>query len=396
MTWSLLPIWVIDLLGAVGMIVFSGLCLNLAQSMYRRDPEHPLANYLLWFSGALFAFSLSRSAGHIVRHILQFAGIGYWWQHLAPISGSINSITFVVIASVTLFFHRMQTIMNRMARDRRRIEKTSEELLRLNRDMEAIVSERTRSEMALRIAHEVRNPSIIISGLVQRIARNLGEGGAGQKYFKKVQEETRKLESLVEKFESVQPGRQLHFSPQELTGLVEDTLEIVQPEADDKGLTLLFDRAPAALVFQGNPHLVKMAILHVLRNAIEACSRGDTIQVTTALVPRGVTVMIKDDGPGIVQEVLEHVFEPFYSTKEGETGLGLAHVRQIIEEHLGTVEIDSREGKGTEVVITLPTHLGELDEQTGREQSTDPLTDRPHSEAGEMQARTEKKERTGR
>ncbi|MEJ2033153.1 MAG: HAMP domain-containing sensor histidine kinase [Deltaproteobacteria bacterium] len=366
-TWSVLPIWIVDLVGAVGMIVFSGLCLLLAEGIYRRDPEHPLANYLLWFSGAIFAFSLSRSIGHIVRHFLQLAGHGYQWQYLAPISGSINSITFVVIASVTLFFHRMQTIMNRMARDRQRIEKTSQELLRLNRDMEAIVSERTRSEMALRVAHGVRNPAIIISGLVKRIAKDLEECGAGQKYFKKVQEETKKLESLVEKLESVQPGHQLHFSPQELNGLVEETLEIVQPEADDKGVALLLDRASAALTFQGNPHLVKMAILHVLRNAIEACSHGDTIQVSTALVSRGVIVIIKDNGPGIPREVLEHVFEPFYSTKKGETGLGLAHVRQIIEEHLGSVEINSREGEGTEVVIILPTHLGELEEQTGHE-----------------------------
>jgi signal transduction histidine kinase len=233
--------------------------------------------------------------------------------------------------------------------------------------MEAIVAERTRSEMALRIAHEVRNPAIIIGGLVRRIAKHVEECGPGQEYYKTVQEETKKLEVLVEKFESVQPGRQVHFSPQELNMLVEDTLEIVQPEADDKGLILLLDRAPASLLFQGNPHLIKMAILHVLRNAIEAGRHGDTIQVTTGMVPRGVMVTIEDNGPGIPRELLEHVFEPFYSTQKGETGLGLAHVRQIIAEHLGHVEINSREGEGTEVIITLPTHLGELKEQADKE-----------------------------
>jgi signal transduction histidine kinase len=362
----------IDLLGAVGMIVFSGLCLHLARSIYRRDPEHPLANYLLWFSGAIFAFSLSRSLGHIIKHILDFAGVGFWWQRLEPISGSINSITFVIIASVTLFFHRMQTIMNRMTRDRHRIEKTSQELLQLNRDMEAIVSERTRSEMALRIAHEVRNPALIIGGLVRRITKNMEDCATSQEHFRKVQEEAIRLEALVEKFESIQPGRQLHFSPQELNGLIEDSLEIVQPEVDDRGLILLLDRAPASLIFQGNPHLVKMAILHVLRNAIEACRHGDTIQVTTGLAPGGVTVAIRDNGPGISGEILEHAFEPFYNAQNGETGLGLAHVRQIIEEHLGNVEIASPEGAGTEVVITFPTHLGELKDQIGKRSGLPP------------------------
>jgi signal transduction histidine kinase len=358
--WSILPIWLVDLLGALGMIAFAALCLHLALDISRRHPEHPLASYLLWLCGAIFAFSLSRSGGHIVRHLLYFAGQGQSWQRIEPISGSINSITFVVIASVTLFFHRMQSLMSRMARDRVRIEQISDELLRLNRDMEAIVSERTRAEMALRLAHEVRNPAMIISGLLKRMGKGMREGSFNQEYFDRVQEETRKLEALVKKLENAQPELRPFFSAQDLSGLAEEALAIVQSEADNKGIIILLDRSPAALLFQGNAQLVKIAVLHVLRNAIEACVRGDIIQVTTGIVPDGVEVKVADNGPGIPREVLAHFFEPFTITKGGETGLQLAHIRQIIEEHRGRVEIVSEEGRGTEVKITLPTHLGEL------------------------------------
>jgi signal transduction histidine kinase len=357
--WSLLPIWLVDLLGAFAMIIISALCFHHARQIVARNPEHPLANYLLWLSGALFAFSLSRSGGHIIRHLLNFAGYGQSWQRLEPIAGSINTITFVVIASVTLFFHRLQSIMGRMARDRVRIEQISDEILRLNRDMEAIVAERTRAEMTLRLAHEVRNPAMIISGLLKRIGKGLREGSLNQEYFDRVQKESDKLENMVKKLEMMQPGMHTFFSPQDLNSLTEETLAIVQPEADSKGIVMLLDRSPGSLIFQGNAQLVKFAMLHIMRNAIEACGRGNIIQVTTGIGPDGVEITFSDNGPGISREILAHLSEP-QTTEEGEAGLGLAHIRQIISEHRGRLEVTSGEGKGPEVKIILPTHLGEL------------------------------------
>lgn len=360
MYWSLLPMWLVDLLGSLGMIIFSALCLYLAGDMLRRDPEHPLANYLFWLCGALFAFSLSRSLGHIIVHLLYFADLEHWSARLKPISGSINTITFVIIASVTLFFHRMQTIMSRMTRDRGKIEQISGDLLQLNRDMATIISERTRTEMALRLAHEVRNPAMIIGGLLKRVGKARGGRPANQEYLDKVVMEAKKLEELVKKLEEMQPKRQLFFSTQDLSQLVEEAIAVVQAEADKKEISFLLDRAPAALVFQGNAELLKIALFHILRNAIEACGAGDIIQVTTNVGSDGLEVKVADNGPGIPLEIMEHIFEPFLLTEKGKTGLSLAFVKQIVEEHRGKIEIASEEGKGTEVTIALPTHLGEL------------------------------------
>jgi len=129
MYWSLLPIWLLDVSGSLIMIIMSSLCLGLAREIYHRDPEDAMNAYLLWFCIAIFAFSLSRSLGHIIKHILYFAGLQYWWQRLSPFSGSINTMTFVVIGAITLFFNRMEIIIHRMARDKKKIQKTSSELL---------------------------------------------------------------------------------------------------------------------------------------------------------------------------------------------------------------------------------------------------------------------------
>jgi signal transduction histidine kinase len=363
MLWSLYPVWIVDFLGSVAMIVFAWLSLMAARTMHLRDRENPFANYILWFCAAIFAFSASRSLAHMGRHILYFSGHGLWWDPLAPFSGSINSIIFVVIGAITLFFNRSQAVMNRMARDREKIERTSRELLRLNKDIEGIVSERTRAELALRVAHEIRNPIMIIGGLIRLLKKEgLASDQPVKERFEKVLDQARNLEEFLSRFDAAGPDVRRQFSPQELNSVVEETLETVKQDAEEKGIVLLLDRSAAHLSFQGNRHLIKAALVHVLRNAIEACGPGNTLEVDTKLAANGVMVAVKDNGPGIPEGIVGRIFGASSGREEGGTGLGLRYVRQIIEEHRGEIKISSAKGKGTTVEILLPTHIAELQE----------------------------------
>jgi len=358
---SIFPIWVIDLLGSAAMILLSFRYLRTAYTLYRRDQDNALSNHLLWFCWTIFAFSVSRSMGHIIRHFLYFSGLGHWWETLSPISGSINTITFVVIASVTLFFQRMVNIMNRMNNDREKIEKTSQALILLNRDTGAIVSERTRAEMALRIAHEIRNPVTVIGGLLRRITEKEPAHSPQREHFEKIIDQARKLEELVRRFEDMRPDQEKMFTPLDFNVLMKEAVEVVKQEAAGKNIPILYDPHPAVLVFQGNRHLMKMALIHVLQNAIEVCDSGDTITVTTGMGDKGIIGTVSDTGPGLPGEIREHLFDPFYKTAKGKTGLGLAYVHQIIAEHKGKISVESMMGKGTTLEITLPTHIGQLD-----------------------------------
>ncbi|MGB9713226.1 sensor histidine kinase [Dissulfurimicrobium hydrothermale] len=357
---SLYPIVAVDMLGCLAMIAIATRCLALAYAIYRSDTDNALSNYLLLLIAAIFIFSISRSLGHIVKYILHLFGYISVWEKISPVSGSINTITFVIIASVTVFFDRVQAVMDKMLHDRISIEKTSKELLQLNREVEMIVSERTQAEMALRMAHEARNPVMIIGGLARKVLKKMPTEDLERPLMEMIMVQAQRLEEMILRFEEAISRTKKYFSPQELNAIVEETIEFVRPEAEQKDIVLFFDRCPVNLSFQGNKYLIKVAIAHIIRNAIEVCGPGNSIEITTDLAGKTVSVTIKDNGPGIPDEIKPHIFEPFYKTHHGETGLGLPYVKQIIDEHKGEIRITSAKGKGTTVEIRIPTHISEM------------------------------------
>ncbi|MGQ9499639.1 MAG: hypothetical protein ACUVQ6_04665 [Dissulfurimicrobium sp.] len=90
---SLYPIVAVDMVGCLAMIALATKCLVTAYKIYRSETNDILANYLLWLIMAIFAFSVSRSFGHILKHILHFTGYIFVWDKISPIIGSINTIT---------------------------------------------------------------------------------------------------------------------------------------------------------------------------------------------------------------------------------------------------------------------------------------------------------------
>ncbi len=358
---SLYPLWGIDIAGSLAMFFLSSLCMRQVMMLYKRDREDALNTYLMWLIAALFAFCIFRSVGHLVKHLLVFSGHPDIWTQIAPLSGGFNTVAFVVIFAVTLFFRNVLVFMNRMTSDRVKIETTSRQLLSLNQDIESVVSDRTRAEMALKLAHELRNPVMIIGGLLRRLNRTASDGSPScEKYSREIKQQVEQLESLVARFEDMQAASQEHFKTVELNELMRDAIEMVRPEAESKGIEMSFQPSGTRLPFQGNQQYLKVALLHLLRNGIEACSAGDHIKIITELTSKGAVARIQDNGPGIPIHVLQHIFEPFYSTRDGATGLGLPYVRQIINEHRGEIRVTSNRGKGTTVELLIPSHLSEL------------------------------------
>ncbi len=354
-TFSLYTIWGIDMLGSSLMILLSAGCLYHTRRILLTHVQHPLARYLVWFTYALLIFAVSRSFGHILKHILHFLDMNWLWKELSPISGTINSISFIIIAAVTLFFGNIYDIMLQMLKDRKRIEQTSKEMLKLTNDLENIISERSKAEMFLRLAHEIRNPVMVIGGMVRSLLKKGDDTRTPQ--FQAILEEAQRLNELVSNFEKNMLLPQIHYTQLELNSLTEEAIELVQPLVEQKKQVMLFNRSPLHLFFYGNRQTVIMAIKHVIGNAIEACPEAATIEITTDLTENGNTLIIEDTGPGIAPEMLEHIFEPFYTTQKGKTtGLGLAYVKQIIEDHRGSIQISSPEGKGTVVRIYFPAY----------------------------------------
>jgi signal transduction histidine kinase len=116
----------------------------------------------------------------------------------------------------------------------------------------------------------------------------------------------------------------------------------------------VLDLLPKTLEVQFDSDKLKQAFMNVVLNAIEAMPQGGELKVSTLTQDNSVCIKIVDTGVGIPAEDLEHIFQPFFTRKTRGTGLGLANVKRIFEEHGGNVEIESTIGKGTEVSLWLP------------------------------------------
>ena len=142
-TLPLFPVWLVDMLGSALMIIISFVCVRYAALLRRTDKDNVIWTYLLWLCLALALFSVSRSVGHIAKRLLLLSGQSDIWVELRPFSGSINSLTFVIVGSITLFFQRVHRINLQVVNDKKAIERASEELMWLNRNLEDVVRQRT-------------------------------------------------------------------------------------------------------------------------------------------------------------------------------------------------------------------------------------------------------------
>ncbi|MEW6739951.1 MAG: HAMP domain-containing sensor histidine kinase [Nitrospirota bacterium] len=350
----LFPILFSEVVGAFVMVLLSVMSLITALSLYRRDKGNVLWSYLLWLSTSYVIFSISRSLGHILQPALVATGYEHIWKAIDPYSGSFITFTFAVIGTVSLFFFRAYASYLKMLDDKKRIEAINADLTELNQELETMVAERTMSLMALTVADRVRNPAAVIGWTCKRILEKekvpekLGEN------LKDVIDESEKLESIVKDFEALLKSKQSRFMYEDINEIVKGVVSIVEKEADKKSVRLSVNLADHPLKINTQKNLLRAAIFHIIRNAIEATPDRGMITVTTAGDNEKVTLAISDTGAGIPEEDIGRIFDPFFSTKLFRFGMGLPLVKQIISEHLGEIKVESEPGKGTTFKLIFP------------------------------------------
>ena len=182
MIFSAIPIWVVDSVGSFLMIIFSFLCLRLVNRLRRQDPNNVIWTYLLWVCYGLALFAISRSFGHILKRALLIFGQSAAWQTIQPYSGAINTLTFVLVASITLFFERIWIVYQQILKDKQALQAAHRKLVYLNQNLEHMVDERTRalmqSEHKYRRIFEVSKDMIIVC---RKNGRIVDLNPAGQK-----------------------------------------------------------------------------------------------------------------------------------------------------------------------------------------------------------------------
>jgi signal transduction histidine kinase len=142
--------------------------------------------------------------------------------------------------------------------------------------------------------------------------------------------------------------------PLDLDELVGSLLDFLGPELTAAKVAVVRELAAALPGIEGDEAQLRAVVHNLVRNSREAMAGGGTLTVRTRQAEGGVELVVSDTGGGMPPEVLARIFEPFYTTKERGTGLGLAYARRIVAEHGGSIRCDSVPGRGTTFTLRLP------------------------------------------
>jgi len=214
--------------------------------------------------------------------------------------------------------------------------------------------------LAAGLAHEIKNPLSTITLNLQLLQEDWRDAESPKerrtlKRLQTLERETSRLTGLLEDFLRYARTQHVELQACQLNTIVQDVLDFVAPKASRQGIEIHSTLDPTVPTTQADPKLLKQAILNLVLNAQEAMPDGGELLVRTATDPGGVCIDITDTGVGIPDHHLAKVFNVYFSTKQGGSGLGLAATRRILELHGGTIDLETQIGKGTHFTIHLPT-----------------------------------------
>jgi len=210
-------------------------------------------------------------------------------------------------------------------------------------------------ELAAGIAHEIRNPLASISGSVQVLSNELTVGSAERRLMEIIVSESNRLSKILEEFLRFVRPQERSVSPFDVAQNLTEVMDLfrLSDEVSDAH-TIRVDVAPPSSFLAGDRDQIRQIIYNVSKNAVRAMSAGGTLTVTGREDDAWYSVRFTDTGRGMSAEELARLFTPFSTAFDGGTGLGMAIVRRIVEEHGGAIDADSRPGEGTTVTILLP------------------------------------------
>ncbi|OGW05629.1 MAG: hypothetical protein A2889_02925 [Nitrospinae bacterium RIFCSPLOWO2_01_FULL_39_10] len=216
------------------------------------------------------------------------------------------------------------------------------------------------------IAHEIRNPLASISGSIQVLKDELSLHDPNIKLMDIILRETERLNSIITQFLIYASPYKKNLQTCNIKELITETITLLKNSKEyPSNLNIDTSFKNNGITINADSKQIKQVIWNLCLNSIQAMNKGGRMTISVnppypPLVKGGeggfVDIIIKDTGAGISETDLQKIFDPFFTTKEEGTGLGLSTVQKIIEGHNGSINIESKEGYGTTVKITLPTH----------------------------------------
>ncbi len=207
-------------------------------------------------------------------------------------------------------------------------------------------------ELAASIAHELRNPLTSIKGFFHML-KNSGE--EKELYYNIIEDELSRIELISSELLSLAKPHSENRKSHNIVQIIEEVKLLLTSETNMKNIELHLDYSNRELYICCEDTKIKQVFINLIKNAIDAMEGGGTIILQITEMKESVQIQVIDQGCGIPEDLIDKIGEPFYTTKEKGTGIGLMVCYQIIENYDGTIEMDSTEGIGTTFTITLPT-----------------------------------------
>ncbi len=234
-----------------------------------------------------------------------------------------------------------------------------EERLKLQR-VESLASLTT---LAAGIAHEIKNPLGALDihvQLLDRITNTLKPNSKKEfkKLLKVIIEEIERMDRIVSDF--LFTVRPININPKksDILELFNSILNLLKYDFEKKNVTITLKGNPIDRISTFDSRYLKHAFINILKNSLDACKKGDSVSIIIEKEKENLIIKISDTGKGIDNNILNKIFEPYFTTKDFGTGLGLTIVYKIIKEHKGNIAVDSEKDVGTTFTFTIPCYKG--------------------------------------
>ena len=254
-------------------------------------------------------------------------------------------------------------LADRGRKQRMELEATSNQLAKVNRELHDSFEQIKRADrlsaigqLSASLAHEIRNPLAAIDGAANLIESTQTPEDMRRGSLAIIHKEIQRLNRLLTNLLDFARPRKPDFQAVEANRLIDAIISLAGHSAEQKGITFRKEVPPSVSAFECDPEQMKQVILNLAINAVQAMTSPGEVLLSAQQRDSSVVISVRDQGPGVDEENIEKIFNPFFTTKEAGTGLGLSVVYQIVTQHGGVVKVDRNPDGGMTFSVVIPLH----------------------------------------
>jgi two-component system, NtrC family, sensor histidine kinase HydH len=261
-------------------------------------------------------------------------------------------LTLITVSGVMLILFLIMTIV--VKRGESIIQKRAQERLKLKEQLSRAKHLSSLGEMVAGVSHEIRNPLGIISSSAELLKKKMPTDDPSNRMPDIIIEESSRLNNIITDFLNFAKPKEPNLFPCRIDEIIAKNIQFLSSQIEGGGYFIQTRYDPRLPKIRADADMLYQAFLNILINAMQAMPEGGNIDINVKSMDNNIWIAFEDAGCGVSQEVVEKIWDPFFTTKDKGTGLGLVIVKNIIEAHSGQIRLDNRSEGGTRVSIRLP------------------------------------------